>query len=214
MDSTGYYCTKYAEWTSSDTTVAVMNANGQLKFKTTGYTTVTASFRGETASCIVRIVEDEPIQSDNFTILVREYVNGAVQENSAPRIVVDPSDSLNRYIVFNTNPNKDAEYNTQLFIILNDDVEIGQDQVAVVKMRVKADEAQSSPSVALDANFGYLGGAWQSNGYIEFGTRWSQVQKTAQYHDGLRMFALNLSALGSGNTLYFDDITVEIKDAE
>ena len=148
--------------------------------------------------------------SDNFTISVKDLVDGQILSNAAPRIVTDPDSADNKCIVVTTKSSPSSSYEAQLLINLNETLDPGMQ--FVVSMKIKADKDQSSEYVILDPNGDYLNGfsKWNSP---TFGTTWEDCIMTVDVtRPNTKTLALNISTLNEGNNVYFDDITVTVDD--
>ena len=155
------------------------------------------------------------------------YVDGPAQ------IVVDPADPTNRCaaVVIRSeeeaqaagNPTLDqngnfADWDSQFFITFPEELALNDKDQVRLTMRVKADAAQTAGTQSHLAPGGYI--HWYCVGDVNFTTEWTDfdsgfVTVTAEGNQwgkaqaGMYTIAFNL-AKGGHNTVYFDDIRVEV----
>lgn len=147
------------------------------------------------------------VKSSNVDIKVKEYVNDEVVSNVAPRVMDDVLDHENKCIVLSTKPNTTTDYESELYLFLDPLLEEGA-QVSVT-MRIRADKSQTiSRAVILDGD-----GVYKRSVSImdaSFTTNWTNFtfETTASEGDGAISFCL--VKLTGGNTLYFDDIDIQV----
>ena len=150
---------------------------------------------------------DGVTRGDGVSILVNDYVDGVRSEHVAPRIVNDPLDSENRCIMITTNVTPANSYDSQLFIVSDKAMSVG-DEVTVT-FRYRADKAQTSNTEAHSSPGEMI--SWNPFGSISFATEWQTAIKTYKVTDSsIRCFTVDLSQLVVGNNCYFDDIRLKV----
>lgn len=151
-------------------------------------------------------------------------------------IVADPDDPTNRCaaVVIRSeeearaagNPTLDgngafADWDSQFFITFPEELKLNDKDQIRLTMRVKADAAQSAGTQSHAAPGAYL--HWYCVGDVNFTTEWTDFDsgfKTVgsggawgQAQAGMYTIAFNL-AKGAHNTVYFDDMRIEVKRYE
>lgn len=151
-------------------------------------------------------------------------------------IVVDPLDPNNhcaRVIIRSKaeadeagNPTTDdannkpdwTEWDSQFFIYANQTIPEGKE--IRMSFRIRGEKAGTMQTQAHynPGNYNY----WQMFGDIEYTTEWQKYESSVLTVDGnmtqssadkfLQSIAFNLSTMRDGNTVYFDDVKLEIKD--
>lgn len=150
--------------------------------------------------------KNQVVKSSFVDIKVKEYVNDEVVSNVAPRVMDDVLDYTNKCIVFSTKPNKTADYDSELFIVLDEALAEGAE--VSVSMRIRADKDQASSGQVL-----YDIGNWSRGATFTtpmFTTTWQNYNFSLTAKEGEKVISLSLAKLSEGNTLYFDDIEVQI----
>ena len=149
--------------------------------------------------------KDKVIISDNIYLLANDYVNGEKKVHVTPRIISDPSDNTNKCVVITTNKNPSNNYDGQLFIVSKVAFEAGD--VVTVSFKVKADEPQSSNTEVHSTP-----GEWISSlalGSVPVTTEWTTFSYNYSVNNtDVRVFAIDLSYVSSGNNIYFDNVYI------
>ena len=161
------------------------------------------------------------------------YVDGPAQ------IVYDPADPSNRCVAVvvrseeearaagnatttNGQPDGDfADWDSQFFITFPEELALNEKDEVRLTMKVKADAAQSAGTQSHKAPGAYI--HWYCVGDVNFTTEWTDFDsgfKTVgssgswgQAQAGMYTIAFNL-AKGIHNTVYFDDMRIEVKRYE
>lgn len=200
---------KEFQWISSDNNVATVSDDGTVTVVGAGtciISAVTGSFRSD---CIVNVTDIEDLSqivSGDITVSVNDYYSGIRREVAEPRIVVDPADPGNRCIVVTTNSGYSNNYDAQLFIQWNEEIESGD--TILFTMRYKADIPQSSNTEVHISPQEYIYHGLLPS--ISFSTEWQEYVHEMVVYDPARTFVFDLSYLKSGNNCYFDDISFKI----
>lgn len=151
---------------------------------------------------------DHVLLTDNITVLATDYDGGTRHLKAAARTVTDPADALNQCIAVTTNSSYYSNSDAQLLIFVDEDLKAG-DYMAV-SMRCKAAAAQN---IRLRWQNNY-GSDWNNYSY-SVKTEWNYIKKELRISEDnkeYKVFAIDLSYLSSGNTCYFDDISVSMRD--
>ena len=130
--------------------------------------------------------------------------------DNVPDVVSDPADENNKCIMVSTKGNPKSEYDSQLFIVLDEKLEAGD--IVTLTMKVKASKSQSSKTEAQtspgygDYNFlGYLGD-------MDFAKEWQRYTTVFRVNsDSFRTIAVDLSVRNKENDCYFDDIRLTVE---
>lgn len=155
-----------------------------------------------------------------------EWRTSAKQFDGNANIVIDPEDRNNHCVAVVVRSEEEAnaagnpilqngafaDYDTQFFITLGKDLALKAKDKIRVTMRVKADvEMKGVGTQAHAAPGAYL--HWQCVGNVDFTTEWKEFKGSATVASnqaGMYTIAFNL-AKGIHNTVYFDDIRVEVE---
>lgn len=172
----------------------------------------------------------EGSQADNFW--VHEWRTSAAQFDGKANIVRDPADPNNHCVAVVVRSQEEAQaagnmiadgdhiagWDSQFFITLGEEKALKANDQIRVTMKVKADAPQVADTQSHTAPGGYI--HWYAIGDINFTTEWKEydsnwitVGSGGEYGKakaGIYTIALNL-AKGGHNTVYFDDIRVEVK---
>lgn len=158
---------------------------------------------------------------------VHEYRDGERFEGEAV-IIEDPTDPTNHVAISRAVDPDDAassdDWDTQFFVYVQEKINVGDEYR--LTMRIRADKAANSQTQAHNTpgNYNY----WSMCGDIPFTEEWQTVVKEGVigqqqvYGDDdpetsereMHTIAFNLYVLKEANTYYFDDIKLEIREAE
>ena len=152
---------------------------------------------------------------DNFVAHDFITFDGEKQEFVAPRVITDPSNEANKCIVVTTDANPKQDYDSQIFITVPENQHFYEGEVIRLRMRVKADVAQTASSQSHAAPGSYI--YYSCLGDVKFQTVWtnfdsgeitvtSSMMQNGSNPGPFRTIALNLSKISAGNNLYFDDV--------
>ena len=158
---------------------------------------------------------------------VHEYRDGERFEGEAV-IIEDPTDPTNHVAISRAVDPDDAasqdDWDTQFFVYVQEKINVGDEYR--LTMRIRADKAANSQTQAHNTPGDY--NYWSMCGDIPFTEEWQTVEKTGvigqqQVYGSddpetsereMHTIAFNLYVLKEANTYYFDDIKLEIKEAE
>ena len=157
---------------------------------------------------------------DNFVAHDFVTFDGEKQEFVAPRVIADPSNDANKCIVVTTNASPKQDYDSQLFIKVPEAQQFNEGDVIRLRMRVKADVAQSAGTQCHAAPGSYI--HYACAGDVKFQTVWTnfdsgEITVTKQMMGNgspFRTIALNLSKVAAGNNIYFDEVQLLTKIPE
>ena len=198
------------QWTSSDENVAVVSNDGSINAVGSGSCIIKALSGDVESLCLVLVTDDgdylNGIVSGGITVSVNDYFNGIKRETARPRVIKDPSDPGNSCIVVTTNQGYSNNYDSQLFIQMNDGIQSGD--TIRLSMRYKADQPQSSSTEAHKSPQNYFSGSPIQS--IYFSTEWDVYELEIVVYDPIRTYVFDLSYLKEGNNCYFDDINVQV----
>jgi hypothetical protein len=158
--------------------------------------------------------------------VAHDYVtfDGEKQEFVPTRVIADPNEANNnKCIVVTTDANPKQEYDAQLFITVPEAQHFNEGDVIRLRMRVKADVAQSAGTQCHAAPGSYI--FYQCAGTVKFQKVWTnfdsgeitvtkQMMQSNSNPGPFRTIALNLSKVAAGNNIYFDDVQLLIKEPE
>ena len=198
------------EWSLSNDTVISIDNNGKIHALKDGTCVVTVTYGTHSDQCEVTVAGlsadmNDVMLTDNFYLLVNDYVDGEKKERVFPNPVKDPDDDDNLCVKVTTNQDPEHEYDAQLFIVFNGDFEL-YDNIEI-SFRRKAEKEQTS-STELHS----LPGTWLSMnpiGSVQFTTEWTPFSYSFKImNDDAGAVVIDLSKLQDGNVCYFDDISV------
>ena len=161
--------------------------------------------------------------TDNFVCHDYPDPAGAKNEMVAPRVIADPANASNKCIVVTTNANFKQDYDSQLFITVPEAQHFNEGDVIRLRMRVKADAAQTAGTQCHAAPGSYI--FYQCAGDVKFKTVWTnfdsgeitvtkQMMQSNNNPGPFRTIALNLSKISAGNNVYFDEVQLLVKEPE
>jgi hypothetical protein len=139
------------------------------------------------------------------------------------RVIADPSNAENKCIIVTTDASPAQEYDAQFFIT-DPKHHFYEGDVIRLRMRVKADESQSSGTQSHAAPGSYI--YWACVGDVKFVkdfwtnfdsgdiTVSASMMKSNNNPGPFKTIALNLSKVAAGNNVYFDDIQLLVKRAD
>ena len=157
---------------------------------------------------------------------VHEWRTSAAQFDGAANIVRDPADPNNHCCAVVIRSEEEAKaagnmieangkiagWDSQFFITLGEDLALKEKDQIRLKMKIKADAPQEADTQTHMAPGTYM--HWACVGNPKFTTEWtdfdSDWQTLASNQTGMYTIAFNLSR-GIHNTVYFDDMYVEVK---
>lgn len=148
-----------------------------------------------------RIVEDPADPTNHVAVL---YVRTRAEGEAAGNLTPDYTGAAGTY----------ATWDCQFFIKATEPIAAGK-EVRLV-MKVKGAKAGYFESQNHSAPGSYIDG--NAFGNISFGTDWTIIRTDAitvtesQANSGYQSIAFNVSTTNDGNTLYFDDIKLQVKD--
>ena len=158
---------------------------------------------------------------------VHEYRDGERFEGEAV-IIEDPTDPTNHVAISRAVDPDDAasqdDWDTQFFVYVQEKINVGDEYR--LTMRIRADKAANSQTQAHNTPGDY--NYWSMCGDIPFTEEWQTIEKTGVigqqqvYGDDdpetsereMHTIAFNLYVLKEANTYYFEDIKLEIREAE
>ena len=158
--------------------------------------------------------------TDVANFVVNDYwEDGSKHATESARILVDKGE---RCIIVCSNDNPSQTWDAQFFITVPEEQAFEDGTQFQLKMRVKAERAQSADSQTHAAPGDYI--HWACAGTINFTTEWSNfdsgvitvsgdMSKTTITGAIFRTIAFNLADTGTklANTFYFDDIELWVK---
>jgi len=197
------------QWISSDESVVIVSDDGTVTAVGAGTCIVSAVAGNIKSDCIVNVTDNDvlsEIVSGYITVSVNDYFNGIKRKVAVPRVVTDPDDPGNRCIVVTTNIGYYNNYDAQLFLEMNEEVESGD--TILLSMRYKADKYQTSYTEVHSTPQNYIYGGLIPS--VSFSTDWQGYEHKMVVYDPARTYTINLSYLSDGNNCYFDDISVKI----
>jgi len=157
---------------------------------------------------------------------VHEWRTSAAQFDGAANIVRDPADPNNHCCAVVIRSEEEAKaagnmieangkiagWDSQFFITLGEDLALKEKDQIRLKMKIKADAPQEADTQTHKAPGAYM--HWACVGNPKFTTEWTDFdsgwQTLASNQTGMYTIAFNLSR-GIHNTVYFDDMYVEVK---
>ena len=157
---------------------------------------------------------------------VHEWRTSAAQFDGAANIVRDPADPNNHCCAVVIRSEEEAKaagnmieangkiagWDSQFFITLGEDLALKEKDQIRLKMKIKADAPQEADTQTHKAPGTYM--HWACVGNPKFTTEWTDFdsgwQTLASNQTGMYTIAFNLSR-GIHNTVYFDDMYVEVK---
>ena len=155
-----------------------------------------------------------------------EWRTSAAQFDGAANIVRDPADPNNHCCAVVIRSEEEAKaagnmieangkiagWDSQFFITLGEDLALKEKDQIRLKMKIKADAPQEADTQTHKAPGAYM--HWACVGNPKFTTEWTDFdsgwQTLASNQTGMYTIAFNLSR-GIHNTVYFDDMYVEVK---
>ena len=155
-----------------------------------------------------------------------EWRTSAAQFDGAANIVRDPADPNNHCCAVVIRSEEEAKaagnmieangkiagWDSQFFITLGEDLALKEKDQIRLKMKIKADAPQEADTQTHKAPGTYM--HWACVGNPKFTTEWTDFdsgwQTLASNQTGMYTIAFNLSR-GIHNTVYFDDMYVEVK---
>ena len=147
----------------------------------------------------------------NYTC--HDWIDGAKVEFADPRIIADPSNANNKCVVVTTPASPANAWQAQFFIT-DPKHHFYVGDVVRLRMRVKADEKQSSDAQYHAGPGSFLAGGIASVKFVkDFWTNYDSGDITVS-NAKFQTIALNLSTLKAGNNVYFDDIQLIVKRAD
>ena len=164
--------------------------------------------------------ETSPGQFQGFAQIVEDPANAS---NHCARVIIrskEEADAAGNTTTDSGNNKPDwAEWDSQFFIYATDSIPQGK-QVRLT-MKVKGEKAGTMQTQAhfTPGNYNH----YQLFGDIEYGTEWTSIEveaivsadhTQASSGKGFQSVAFNLSTMQDGNTVYFDDIKLEVKDQD
>ncbi|MBR1668914.1 MAG: carbohydrate binding domain-containing protein [Bacteroidaceae bacterium] len=148
-------------------------------------------------------------ETGDFAVVVHDYINGEKNSFVEPRWVVDPVSADNNCIEVTSNDNPSAEWDSQVFITIAD--ELGTNDVVKFSMDVRADADAVVSTQSHTTPGNYSGGLWSD---INITTEWATYEQTYTVSNAeAKTLVFNLSKAAEANNFYFDNIKISIEKA-
>ena len=163
-------------------------------------------------------VENPPCMFQGFAEIVEDPAN---PDNHCARVIIrtkEEADATGTATTDSGNNKPDwCEWDSQFFVYATETIPEGKE--IRLTLKVKAEKAGSFQTQAHYAPGDY--NFYQLFGDVQYDTEWKKVELTAKVNSNhtqesngkfFQSVAFNLSTMQDGNTIYFDDVRLEIRD--
>lgn len=213
-DGKGYYLVA----NDDSTEVAVAGETVKVTTNVTdGTITIAAAIKGCTGNWVCvdnfqltyegTILKDAWYKEGAFAIVGHDFVEGVKKEFVEPRWVADAEG--NAYLEVTSNDNPSQEWDSQIFITLNDELKVGDKVNFSMLVRGTAEGVMSTQTHSAPGS--YVGGLWPD---INVTTEWTKYENVYTVSNATaKTLVFNLAKAATANNFQFDDIAISIEKA-
>ena len=153
------------------------------------------------------ILKDAWYKEGAFAIVGHDFVDGVKNEFVEPRWVADAEG--NAYIEVTSNDNPEQEWDSQIFITLNDELKVGDKVNFSMLVRGTAEGVMSTQTHSAPGS--YVGNLWPE---INVTTEWTKYENVYTVSNATaKTLVFNLAKAATANNFQFDDIAISIEKA-
>ncbi len=213
-DGKGYYLVA----NDDSTEVAVAGETVKVTTNVTdGTITIAAAIKGCTGNWVCvdnfqltyegTILKDAWYKEGAFAIVGHDFVEGVKKEFVEPRWVADAEG--NAYLEVTSCDNPAQEWDSQIFITLNDELKVGDKVNFSMLVRGTAEGVMSTQTHSAPGS--YVGGLWPD---INVTTEWTKYENVYTVSNATaKTLVFNLAKAATANNFQFDDIAISIEKA-
>ncbi|MDO4738943.1 MAG: hypothetical protein Q4A50_10060 [Bacteroidales bacterium] len=153
------------------------------------------------------ILKDAWYKEGAFAIVGHDFVEGVKKEFVEPRWVADAEG--NAYLEVTSCDNPAQEWDSQIFITLNDELKVGDKVNFSMLVRGTAEGVMSTQTHSAPGS--YVGGLWSD---INVTTEWTKYENVYTVSNATaKTLVFNLAKAATANNFQFDDIAISIEKA-
>jgi hypothetical protein len=153
------------------------------------------------------VVKDAWYTDGAFAIVGHDFVDGVKNEFVEPRWIQDAAGEA--YLEVTSNDNPSQEWDSQIFITLNDELKVGDKVNFSMLVRGTAEGVMSTQTHSAPGS--YVGGLWSD---INVTTEWTKYENVYTVSNATaKTLVFNLAKAATANNFQFDDIAISIEKA-
>ena len=153
------------------------------------------------------VVKDAWYTDGAFAIVGHDFVDGVKNEFVEPRWIQDAAGEA--YLEVTSNDNPSQEWDSQIFITLDEDLKVGDKVNFSMLVRGTAEGVMSTQTHSAPGS--YVGGLWPD---INVTTEWTKYENVYTVSNATaKTLVFNLAKAATANNFQFDDIAISIEKA-